>query len=145
MKKLIYVFASVFLLNLGVEAAFANDLPGNIRLLPGYDHIPEQGIDSIVGRIENPDGLSINYEIGNVVAPGAPRTGGSFTDRPKNSPQDQNRWYDEKDVNGMEVHFAYRTDDWLLVSFPEQGINFSVLVQNQDEMAEALSMILTYP
>ena len=145
MRKMINVLAGIALLGLGAGAAFADELIGNMKLLPGYEHIPEQGVDSIVGRIANPDGLQINYEIGNVTAPGEPRTGGSFTDRPGKSPADENRWYDEKEVGGMEVHFAYRNDDWLLVSFPERGMNLSVLVRDQEEMAEALSMILTYP
>ncbi len=102
--------------------ALAADAPlAGMRLLPGYKHQPLQGIDSIVGEIKKEDGLRIMYEIGGVVKPGAPRFGGSFSDRPKLAPKDQVRWYLEQTVNGQPVHLAHRKDNVLLVSFPKNG------------------------
>ena len=126
-------------------ASAADARLGGMRLLVGYKHQPLQGFDSIVGRIEKEGGLRISYEIGHVPKPGAPRFGGSFSDRPKLTPKDRVRWYREQVVNGQAVHIAYRKDNLLLVSYPTKGMNLSVTVGTADEMAEALLMILTYP
>lgn len=133
-------------LSLVTSALFAADPPlGGMKLLPGYKHQPLQGIDSIVGEIKKEGGLRIMYEIGAVIKPGAPRFGGSFTDRPKQTPKDQARWYDERVVGGQPMHVAYRKDNLLLVSFPQKGMNLSATVRTADEMAEVLLMIMTYP
>jgi len=121
------------------------DLLGGMRLLPGYKHQPLQGIDSIVGRISKAGGLEIGYEIGRVHKPGEPRTGGSFSDRPKLVPRNQVHWYREQVVNRQEIHMAYLKDNLLLVSYPKNGLNISVTVRTSAQMAEALLMILTYP
>ena len=71
--------------------------------------------------------------------------GGQFTDRAQRTPEAQLRWYREQTVNGQPVHLAHRLDDILLISYPKQGMSFSVQVQTPSEMAEALLMILTYP
>jgi len=118
---------------------------GGMRLLPGYQHQPMQGYDSIVGRISKTGGLQISYEIGRVYAPNEVSTGGAFQDRPKLTPKDHIRWYHEQIVNGQPVHMAYRKDNILLVSYPRKGMNFSAKIANADEMAEMLLMVLTYP
>ena len=38
--------------------------PGGIQLLEGYRHTKLRGIDTSVGTISNPGGLTINYDIG---------------------------------------------------------------------------------
>lgn len=145
MRKLCSLMLATVLLSLTSSDLFAAGPLGGMRLLPGYQHQPLQGIDSIVGRIVKEDGLQINYEIGAVSQPGQPRFGGSFSDRPKLMPADQLRWYREQVVNGQSVHVAYRKDEILMVSYPAKGMNVSVTVRSADEMAEALLMILTYP
>ncbi|MEQ8786982.1 MAG: hypothetical protein RIC55_11810 [Pirellulaceae bacterium] len=127
------------------SALAADGPPGAMRLLEGYEHQPLQGIDSIVGRISKEGGLQITYEIGSVPKPGGFQLGGQFSDRPKNVPKEELRWYREQTVNGQPVHLAHRKDDVLLVSFPRQGMNFSTTVRTADDMAAALLMILTYP
>lgn len=144
----LYYFLTLgaFLLSFSTSPLFGEDgRLGGMRLLPGYKHQPLQGIDSIVGEIKKENGLRILYEIGGIVKPGAPRFGGSFTDRPKQTAKDRVRWYVEQIVGGQPVHLAYCKDDLLLVSFPEKGLNLSVTVRTADEMAEALLMIMTYP
>lgn len=136
----ILLFAS---LTAGMSLA-ADPRLGAMQLLEGYEHEVLQGIDSTVGTIRKKDGLLIHYEIGTVPKPGVPRMGGQFTDRPKQTPRDQIRWYREQFVDGQPVHLAHRKDDLLMVSFPRRGMNFSVTVRTADEMAEALLMILTY-
>jgi hypothetical protein len=41
--------------------------PGNIKLLPGYQHKTLQGIDTRVGKIWKEGGLEIKYDIGSLV------------------------------------------------------------------------------
>jgi len=120
------------------------NVPGGMQLLPGYKHLPLQGIDSVIGRIERDGGLQISYEIGHVQAPGEPRLGGSFSDRAKLSPGHETRWYREQTVDGQPVHIAFRKDGILLVSYPNSGMNLATQVADAGEMAEALLMILTY-
>jgi hypothetical protein len=148
----------VFLLATGLATAADKGKPpeakpktdarvGGMQLLSGYKHKKLQGIDSIVGKIEKPGGLSIMYEIGVVSPPGAPRFGGGFSDRPKRTPPKSRHWYKEQVVNGVPMHLAYTKNGYLLVSFQQsrKGINFTVKVKNSDEMVEALLMIMTYP
>jgi len=125
--------------------AETNTRLGGMRLLEGYEHEVQQGIDSVVGRISKKGGLQINYEIGAVSKPGEPRFGGQFSDRPQLTPKEQLRWYREQLINGQPVHLAYRKDNVLLVSFPQKGTNFRVAVESPETMADALLMILTYP
>lgn len=145
MKKFYCLMLVLGLLGCFANRCLAAERIGGMKLLPGYNHGPLQGIDSIVGEIKKEGGLRIQYEIGAVVKPGAPRFGGSFTDYPKTTPKAEVHWYRESVVNDQPVHMAHRKDNVLLVSYPEKGMNFSVTVTNPDEMAEALLMILTYP
>ncbi len=141
---------SVSILSLGLSLAatslLADDTPlGGIRLLEGYKHVPLQGFDSVLGRIEKEGGLAIQYEVGRIALPGRPQIGGSFSDRPKAQPKNELQWYREQTINHQSVHIAYRKDKLLLISFPENGINFSAKISSTNEMADALLMILTYP
>lgn len=146
MNRLHYPLCVFLLLGLMATDLFAQDgRLGNMQLLPGYKHQTRQGIDSLIGGISKPNGLSFGYEIGRVTKPGRARTGGSFIDGPLQQPKDQIRWYREQTVNGQPIHLAYRNDDLLLVSFPHKGLNISVRVRDANEMAEALLMIMTYP
>ncbi len=122
---------------------------GGMRLLPGYQHEKLQGIDSVVGRIVKKKGLTIMYEIGEIPQGGL-RFGGSFLDRPKQTPKQQLKWYREQMVNGQPMHIAYLKNKSLLVSFPESikdhGINFHVdNVKSMKEMADVLLMLTTFP
>lgn len=126
--------------------AAADDGPlGSMTLLPGYEHRPLQGIDSVVGQIVKEDGLTLTYEIGAVPKPGGLMLGGMFSDRPKKTPENRRRWYKEQTINGQPMHLAYLKDRQLLVSFPKQGMNVSGTVKTPEEMADVLLMLTTYP
>ncbi len=144
MKSLTCLGLIVFLSLTATDAFSAHPL-GGMRLLEGYKHRALQGIDSTVGQVEKKGGMTIHYEIGRITPPGAPATGGSFSDNAKMTPRKLLRWYREQTVNGQPVHIAYRNDNVLLVSFPRKGMNMNVRVRSIDEMADALTMILTYP
>ncbi|MCA9117394.1 MAG: hypothetical protein KDA79_20130 [Planctomycetaceae bacterium] len=136
---------AVVCLACALPANAAENPLGGMQLLPGYVHQPLQGIDSVVGRITKKDGLTLTYEIGSLPQPGGLRLGGQFSDRPKQVPPAQLRWYREQVVHGQPVHLAYLKDNQLMVSFPLKGMNVHTKVENADEMAEALLMLLTYP
>lgn len=116
-----------------------------LTLLPDYVHTPLQGIDSIVGRIEKKDGLSVSYEIGGVTPPGAPRFGGSFTNYAAAHPQDKIAWQKTQKVNGRVLHLAYTKDQRLIVSleFAKEGINLSASAKTPEEITEILLMVAT--
>ena len=147
MKRRIYITLGVLLLSATASSALsaADARIGGMRLLPGYAHTPLQGFDSIVGKVAKEGGLQISYDIGAIPKPGGLRFGGMFSDRPKNTPKDQVHWYHEQVVNGQPVHLAHRKDNYLIVSYPNKGVNFSVELKTAADMAEALLMILTYP
>ena len=119
--------------------------PGNMVLPKGFVHTPLKGIDSQLGEIAKEGGLKINYEIGRIVPKGQPRTGGSFSDRAVNLPAAQRDWFRSSKVKGKLVNMAYGKNGILLVSFPEQGINFSAKVKGEEQITKALNVILTYP
>jgi hypothetical protein len=145
MKNPFFMILAVLWLSQMTSGVFAADRIGGMRLLPGYKHQPLQGFDSIVGKIEKENGLRINYDIGAIPKPGVPAFGGGFSDRPKLTRKGDVRWYREQVINGQPVHLAHRKDNILMVSYPKQGVNFSVTVRSAAEMADALLMILTYP
>lgn len=132
------------LVGLQVNAQGADDPPGKLALLPGYKHEPLQGIDSIVGRISKPKGLVIQYEIGRVVKPGAPRLGGDFTNQAKAIPMAELKWFKEQRIGEQAVNVALSKQDVLFVTYPDSGVNFTVTVKTPEELADALLMLLTY-
>jgi hypothetical protein len=115
--------------------------PPGVVLLPGYVHIPEVGIDSRVGWIENPAGLSIHYDIG-------PLAGNQTTARPAD-----NLWLRRQRTDNRQLDIA-RRDDGLFVTFsypssdPTLGneffANFSAAIDSEQDVAEMLMIVLGY-
>jgi len=118
--------------------------PGGIKLLPGYIHERLQGFDSVVGRLVHKDRLTIQYEIGHVPKPGGPVFGGSFSDYAKRTPEPDRLWYKEQTIGGREIHMALLKTKTLLVSYPASGVNFSTAIKMEEDLAEALLMILSF-
>jgi hypothetical protein len=94
--------------------------------------------------INKKDGLTIMYEIGRVPKAGGLALGGDFADRPKLLRAEQREWYKEQVLGGKQMHVAMAKDNSLYVSFPESGINFSVVTKTTDELTDALLMICSY-
>jgi hypothetical protein len=132
---------------LSTNALAARPVPGGIQLLPGYEHKPLQGFDSIVGVIEKQGGLQIHYDIGRITPPGQPEIGGDFRDAAERLGHDKTYgvWYKEQVVNGQPVHIACGKDHTLRVTFPQSGVNFSTKAETVEGVTEALLMLLTYP
>lgn len=122
-------------------------LPGGfeIRLLPGFTHEPLRGIDSIVGRIAKKDGLQIQYEMGAIPAPGAPRFGGSYVNQALQIPEKDRLWSKEQTAAGRKVTVVYSKENLLVVSTASatEGVNFHAVAKTPGEVADVLLMTLT--
>ena len=145
MKNISYLIAAALSLALPLATFAADEAPpGALELPAGYKHELKQGIDSRVGAIVKADGLTINYDIGRVSKPGLPMLGGDFTDQAKRYPAAMRKWYKEQKIGGQNVHVVHAKDGMLIASFPDTGANFGVAVKNDEELAEALLIILSY-
>jgi hypothetical protein len=108
--------------------------PGGIKLLDGYVHIQERGIDTWVGRIKKEGGLDILYDIG--------RLAGEYV---RFCLIDQSCvWYKEQQLKGGLVKIALTKDGEIIATFPKTTANFIAEVKSQEDIADFLIMILTY-
>jgi hypothetical protein len=116
-----------------------------MTLLPGYVHQPLQGIDSIVGRVAKKGGLTINYDIGGVTPPGAPRFGGSWSNQAERYPAKQALWRQKQTIGGHDVHIVHTKSKRLIISmaFKKLGINISAEARTPQDVADVLLMALT--
>jgi hypothetical protein len=108
--------------------------PGGIRLLTGYVHIQDRGIDTRVGRIRKEGGLDIRYDIGPLA--------GEYVNRCLSN--NTCLWYKEQQLRGGLVKVALRNDGIIFATFPTTTANFYALVRSQEDIADFLLMILTY-
>ena len=108
--------------------------PGSVKMLSGYEHQRETGIDTTVGRIWKQDGLTISYDIGTLAGNGAAHR----------KETGKNLWYREQTFNGHKAQLVLTTDRFLCVTFPENTANFFGVVKTEQDLIDALLMILTY-
>ena len=108
--------------------------PGNIELFDGYTHIRRQGIDSSVGEISKPNGITIRYDIG--------RMAGLFAGRCMAT--NECLWYKGQKINGREVWLSLTKDGRIYATFPKEYANFWADTKSQEDIADFLIMILTY-
>jgi hypothetical protein len=135
MKKtlFVYVLIALFALPACSQIAKADPPPGKMQLLPGYTHKSEQGIDTRVGKIFKNGGITINYDIGELA--------GLYT-----SPdgKDEYEWYKEQKMNTQTVRIALTKKRELRVTFVEATVNFFGTVPTEQDLADALLMVLTF-
>jgi len=108
--------------------------PGNIQLIETYTHTRKKGIDTIVGEISKPGGLTIHYDNGPLAGLVAGRICG----------QDNCLWYKRQKVNENDVYLGFRADGFIVATFPKDYVNFYAHTKTQEEIADFLIMILTY-
>ncbi len=108
--------------------------PGGIKLLNGYVHIQERGIDTWVGRIKKEGGLDIRYDIGHLAGEYV-----NFCVR-----ENTCVWYKEQQLKGGLVKIALTKDGSIIATFPKTTANFIAEVKSQEDIADFLIMILTY-
>lgn len=110
--------------------------PGNMSLLPGYEHQRLRGIDSEVGQISKKDGLIIRYDIGgmagNMVVSASRETRAPLV------------WSKVINVGGEDLRIVYFNDGKLIATFEQQYANFFAHTKDRDEVEDFLIMIMTY-
>lgn len=124
-------------------------LPGNLKPLKDYSHEPLRGIDSVVGKVVRKDGFTIQYEIGPIPKPGAPRFGGSFSDYAVAMRPEERAWFKEQPTPAGMVHIAQSKMGMLIISLPDVGANLTATPKTPEDTVEviltALSMSLKKP
>ena len=152
MQKLIILILICFC----TTQSFSQDKNTGIQLLEGYKFKRLQAFDAATWAIYKEGGLTIVFEAG--------LNQGLWADPKK---IDQYAWYREQNLNGRKVKFALiksglktvwepdqprssETGNILLVTFPlndslpDYTANFKAEILNDQEMADALLMILTF-
>jgi hypothetical protein len=106
--------------------------PGGILLLPGYEHIREQGIDTSVGKIVKGNRTVIRYDIGLLAGIHV-------------NPREKYRCsrYEEEDVRGQTMRLCVSGNEFTLV-FVEASANFYGEAQDQKELIDLISMVKTF-
>jgi hypothetical protein len=103
-----------------------------MKLLPGYKHLHEQGIDSSVGRIVKGDRTVVQYDIG-------PMAGIHIDPAHKK----QCNRYEEKDVEGQTMRLCI-TGKRFTVVFVEAYANFYGEAQDEGELFTIIEMLKTF-
>jgi len=117
-----------------VQRQAASSLSGwTIKVLPGYQHERLRGIDSEPGEITKKDGLKIEYDIGMMA--------GEIV---KPSDVSLYLWYKEQTLNGQSVRIAFTKQRVLKATFPDSDANFWCEIRGEEDLADALLMILSY-
>lgn len=108
--------------------------PGNIKLLENYTHIKKRGIDTSVGEISKPNGLTIRYDNGFL----AGRAAGYYCGN------GQCNWYKNQKINGKDVWIGLTKEGMIIATFPEDNANFFAQTKSPEDVADFLLMVLTY-
>ena len=124
--------ASMLLCGVLGSAQGADDPPGSIKLLTGYTHQRLRGIDTQVGKISRKDGLTIQYDIGELA--------GNYAAQRKSDAA----WFKEQVIDGRTVQVALSKDRQLTVTFTKGPANFVATLKSDEDLAEVLLMLCTY-
>ena len=108
--------------------------PGGIKLLSGYVHTPDRGIDTTVGRIKKEGGLDIKYDIGVLAGEYVKHCQWNNTCV----------WYKEQQLNAGLVKIALQSNEIIVATFPRTTANFYAKVRTEEDIADFLLMILTF-
>lgn len=108
--------------------------PGNIKLLQGYVHIKKRGIDTSVGEISKPGGLTIQYDNGAL----AGRVAGYHCGR------GECVWYKKQRVYGRDLWIGQTSKGTIFATFPEIYVNFYAQTRSPEDIADFLMMVMTY-
>lgn len=98
-----------------------------------------QGDDSFTGRITRADGHLITFDAGH---------GAGLAAHPSERTRHKFVWWREQQIGGSPVWLGIRDDGsqgrWLFVTFSADGANFWTQITSEADIADALSIILTY-
>ncbi len=113
----------------------ASPAPGNIKLLTGYVHEKLQGVDTLVGKISKPDGLTIQYDIGYFAGNHAAA---------QEKEKEKILWSKDQLIAGHPVKIVLTKDRTLYITFPDSTANFFAKIRSDEDLADMMLMILTY-
>lgn len=111
----------------------------SVHLLAGYELVHHSSTDSYVGSIARPGGLQISIDIGPM--------SGLWADPAK---PEKHIWVFQQTIRGHTVFIGLRpfgddnSERLLCVTFPQGAVNFFAVVHSDRDIAEILSMALTY-
>ncbi len=108
--------------------------PGNIKLLPGYEHLPGCGIDTTVGDIKKPGGMEISYDIGPMAGNVARRRANPYGAE----------WTRTEHVGGDSVLIVLTKQNRIYATFEKASANFFATTTSQSDVDDFLKMVLTY-
>lgn len=156
-KTVIVIAICLFVYSFSSNNVSAQSTYGNIKLLPGYKYKKEDGMGvlSSTGTIYRDSGLKIEFEEG--------LSQGYAVDKVDTA---KYLWFKEQTINGQKVRLAFikkgiktgwepdkprnsAVGNILLVTYPlsdqlDHAINFRAEILTEEEMADALLMILTF-
>lgn len=117
----------------------------SIQLLPDYEYVPLQGIDSIVGKLVAVDRPTVQFEIGRITPRDSPPVGGDFSNAAQRVPDEKRTWYREQTVGGRQIYITYDKDDRLSVSSVSgrQGVNFHSEAKTPEQIVDILLMTMS--
>jgi hypothetical protein len=138
------VLSSVYLVAQVQQArgGVAQEPPGGITLLQGYQHERLRGADSRVGRITNGRGFEIRYDIGGMAGNRATNPRGRL-------------WLKEQVIAGNQLQISFTMDRVLNVALPATPggrggpgstlpANFFGTVTSEEEVVDLLLTAMSY-
>lgn len=115
-----------------------------IRLLPGFKNVQQQGFDSLPGKLVHDDGREVFYEIGLYYPPGEPRTGGAFENAALKAAASDGTKLKVQTIGGQTFYVAQSTDGLTISTvWKRQGINFGTRAATPADVADVLLMVLS--
>ncbi len=115
---------------------FDRPAPGNITLLPGYAHEAREGVDSTVGQIGKPGGLTVNYDIGPMAA--------TYVHSVVKSEKQNIVWLKTQRVNGQQLSVLLLENGQIYATFADSFANFVATVKTEGELTDFLLTVMTY-
>lgn len=106
--------------------------PGAIKLLPGYEHVPSCGIDTLGGSIRKAGGLEINYDIGAMA--------GNFAYRAAQNAE----WFRTEKVYDDTVLIVLTKNGRLVATYEKAVANFVATVRSEADIDDFVKMVITY-
>lgn len=97
-------------------------------------HTREQGIDTRVGKISKPKGMTIGYDIGPLA--------GNYADGTRKD--GKCAWFKKQKVNQQECQICLEKNGYIYATFPADYASFMGQTKSPEDVADFLIMILTY-
>lgn len=108
--------------------------PNDMKLLPGYEHIPSCGIDTAVGYIKKPGGMEIHYDIGHIA--------GNFASR--YAYKENAEWTKTERVGDDSILIVLNEERFIVATYEKANAIFSARVSSHSDIDDFLKMVLTY-